>query len=852
MAKKKKVLVIGWDAADWKVINPLMDAGKMPALQKIVENGVIGNIATLDPPLSPILWTSIATGKWGDKHGILGFIEADTANGFIRNINSTSRKTRAIWNILHHEGYKCNVVGWWPSHPAEPINGVMVSNFYQRANNQPGTRWKAPKGAVHPYSMIKTLAPLRIHPAELSDQHILPFIPDAAKLDQEKDEAAKKTIVNLAQIVADTATIQSTATYLMENTEWDFMAVYFDGIDHFSHGFMKFHPPQLQGMPDDLYNMYKNVVSGAYIFHDMMLERLMALTDDDTTVIILSDHGFHSDHFRIKSLPKFNAAPAMEHNPYGMFVIKGPGIRKDERVYGATLLDVTPTLLAALELPVGKDMDGKVLASIFEEPQKIAFIDSWDDVEGDFAEHPAHMKEDTYESAEALKQLIELGYIEDPGEDKLKAMKKAENENKYNLGKIYMAKKNFTLALPLFEELYQDDQNDVRYLLELAGCYTIFKEFGKAREIVDKIKAIKDDSENKRFLNIDLMEAKLLLAERKPLKALDKLKEIQKKNPYNIKLLMELGRIYYDNKNNKESIDAFSYILKMDPNNANAYYGLAINQLYLEQYEEAAENALNAIGFLYHFPNAHYTLGQALMQMDMHQDAANAFELTLEMSPKMFKARRWIVELYENYLNEPEKAAKHRKFIDDMIKGRITIVSGLPRSGTSMMMQMLEAGGMEILTDLKRCPDDSNPKGYYEFEKVKNLAKSNEWIEEAEGKVVKVIAQLLHFLPPRFEYDVIFMQRDLDEILKSQQIMLGRDPNLYPTGIANAFKKELEKVEAWSKSLPGIRIKYVQYSDVIENPVGVAADINEFLDYRLETIKMTAAVDPALYRNKNS
>jgi len=127
---KKKVILIGLDSADWSVIRPLMELGMMPGFKKLVEGGVSGNIETLSPSFSPMLWTSIATGKTADKHGILGFVEPESDGTGIRPVSSTSRKCRAIWNILHNQGYKTNVVGWWPSHPAEPINGVMVSNQF--------------------------------------------------------------------------------------------------------------------------------------------------------------------------------------------------------------------------------------------------------------------------------------------------------------------------------------------------------------------------------------------------------------------------------------------------------------------------------------------------------------------------------------------------------------------------------------------------------------------------------------------------------------------------------------------------------------------------------------------------
>ena len=124
----RKVLLVGWDAADWKVIHPLLDAGKMPHLARFLEQGVMGNIATLQPALSPTLWTSIATGKRPYKHGILGFSEPDPVTGGIRPITNLSRKTKAIWNILNQQGKNTITVGWWPSNPAEPLSkGVMVS-----------------------------------------------------------------------------------------------------------------------------------------------------------------------------------------------------------------------------------------------------------------------------------------------------------------------------------------------------------------------------------------------------------------------------------------------------------------------------------------------------------------------------------------------------------------------------------------------------------------------------------------------------------------------------------------------------------------------------------------------------
>ncbi|RLD55903.1 MAG: hypothetical protein DRJ05_12165, partial [Bacteroidetes bacterium] len=402
----KKVLLIGWDAADWKVINPLMDKGEMPTLEKLVNNGVMGNLATLDPPLSPMLWTSIATGKRADKHGVLGFTEPNKKTGGVGPVLSTSRKVKAIWNILTQHNLKTHVIGWWPGHPAEPINGISISNFYQRAKAPMDKPWPMMPGTVHPEKMNELFASLRIHPDELTEAHILPFVPKAGEIDQEKD----KRIGMLSKIIADCSTIHSATTYVMENEEWDFLAVYYDAIDHFCHGFMKFHPPQLKGIPDDLFDQYKDIVTAGYKFHDMMLERLINLAGPDTTVILVSDHGFHSDHLRPLSLPKFPAAPALEHSPYGIICMKGNHIKKDERIYGASLLDITPTILTLFGLPVAEDMDGHPLINIFEQEIKPEKINSWEDISGECGMHTVLTNEGHEINQDTLNQLVELGY----------------------------------------------------------------------------------------------------------------------------------------------------------------------------------------------------------------------------------------------------------------------------------------------------------------------------------------------------------------------------------------------------------------------------------------------------------
>src|SRR5262249_26501056 len=183
----RKVLLIGWDSADWKILNPLLEAGQMPHLNRLIEQGVMGTLATLHPAYSPMLWTSIATGVRPFKHGVLGFTEPTPDGQDVMPVSNLSRKVRAIWNILHLRGKTCNVVGWWPSHPVEPIRGVMVSEQYPPAYGPLDQGWPLAEGCIHPPELRPTLAELRFHPDELTADLVLPFIPKALEIDQDKD-----------------------------------------------------------------------------------------------------------------------------------------------------------------------------------------------------------------------------------------------------------------------------------------------------------------------------------------------------------------------------------------------------------------------------------------------------------------------------------------------------------------------------------------------------------------------------------------------------------------------------------------------------------------------------------------
>ena len=186
----------------------------------------------------------------------------------------------------------------------------------------------------------------------------------------------------------------------------------------------------------------------------------------------------------------------------------------------------------------------------------------------------------------------------------------------------------------------------------------------------------------------------------------------------------------------------------------------------------------------------------------------------------------------------------------------IFIVSGLPRSGTSLMMQMLEAGGMPVLTDHIRKPDQSNPKGYYELEKVKMLSTDTSWLDQAEGKAIKVVSLLLYNLPDTYQYKIIFMERDINEVLSSQKEMLKhRDEETGPVDVNmhSFFESHLIKLREWLKTREDMDVLYCNYNETIKKPAEAANRIAGFLSpANLDPDKMISVIDKSLYRHNKA
>ncbi len=641
----RRVLLVGWDAADWQMIHPLIERGMMPTLAALMRSGAWGNLATVRPILSPILWNTIATGKRAAQHGIYGFTEPAPNGQSIQPARSTSRKCKALWNILTQCGLRSNVIGWYASHPAEPISGVMVSNQFDTSPVEDHTTWRPDVGCIHPAELAAELAELRVHPQEIDPGAILPFIPSAATLLNNPEHRLGK----LQHLLAQTATIHAVATHLLTSTEWDFTAVYYEGIDRFGHEFMEFHPPKMEQVSEADFVAYRDCMTGIYRFHDMLLETLLKLAGEETTVIVMSDHGYYNNHLRPDPRPG-KAGPTDWHRPFGMFAAQGPGIVPGSRVYGGSLLDMAPTILDLLGYPAGLDMPGRVLAEVLVGPNHPSRIASWEDVPGADGRHAPDARIDPTESYAALAQLVALGYIAAPSEEAANTVRQTIAGNQYSLAQSQADAGRFAEAAELIRGLDAEFRDEVPAQLLLATCLMGQGDSAGATTVLTALRA-GGCQEPRMHMMLGVLAFSAGDAEA----ALEHLRVVEATEPRLPGLHNKLGEVYLQQRRFDLAQTAFRKALEIEADNAVALTGLARAEFELGRPEPALELALEAAELVHHFPRLHFLIGEVFIALGDKSSALEALELCIHQAPRFKAAQTLLADLYEE-LGRPDDA----------------------------------------------------------------------------------------------------------------------------------------------------------------------------------------------------
>jgi tetratricopeptide (TPR) repeat protein len=493
---------------------------------------------------------------------------------------------------------------------------------------------------------------LRVHPAEVEAPPIQQLIPRAAELDQ-KDPRVRRRLIFLARQLAEVISIHAVATELLEKQTWDFGAIYYECIDQVGHEFMPFHPPRLPEISERDFEVYGEVMTGIYRFHDLMLGRLVELAGPDAHVMLVSDHGFESGARR----PRRPVEPAKWHRPQGIFVLKGPGIRGDERVEAATLLDVAPTVLTLLGLAIGEDMSGKPLVSAFEQAPRIQRIESWEKQRGEDGRLPMGPDEEDPAAAQALlQQFIALGYIDAPANDTLRLIELAEAESDFNVAVSLCEVGRLSEGREMLAKLIarKPDEPQPRYWMAFGQASLSAHEPEDAARALDALERIEPDAPQ------TIAMRGVLAWLRGDMKAgAEAFHEAERLAPNDPIAQTYLGRLYLRQRKWPEAERAFKRALDIDPDLPDAHYGLSVALPRQNFVEQGIDHALLAVGLRHEFPEAHFQLGALLSRMGWYERAVQAFEISLRMRPGFVLAHRYLSRIYGR-IGRSDLADRHR------------------------------------------------------------------------------------------------------------------------------------------------------------------------------------------------
>jgi predicted AlkP superfamily phosphohydrolase/phosphomutase len=400
-----KIVLLGIDGMDWHLADPLIEAGKMPNVARIIENGMRAPLHSLEPKMkSPIIWTTIATGKGPEKHGIADFVgEGEEAPLF----NSNGWHARPVWDILGEKGRSVGVLNWQVYWPAKPVAGYNVTDRVIYAAEDGFT---ASDRTTYPDELAAEIAPYRHLITRTTDDEIARFLNgDGWRTDQDPD--MRRAVETLRTLYANDETILGVTMHLLESRpQPDLLAVYINGLDVACHSYWgPLDPTSLDIQMTPAYiETFRDVIPRYYERIDTLIGEILKRVDPGSTVILCSDHGFKGP----MRTPDGLRLGIWMHAPYGVIAADGPGIKKDAKVTDASVFDVTPTLLALFGEPVGRDMDGFVLTSMIDDrflkDHPVTYTDSYEkEATGTKSEEPVTSPVDD----EVKERLRSLGYI---------------------------------------------------------------------------------------------------------------------------------------------------------------------------------------------------------------------------------------------------------------------------------------------------------------------------------------------------------------------------------------------------------------------------------------------------------
>ncbi len=483
----ERILVLGFDGLDPETVDLLLSEGKLPNFAQLRREGAYGRLKTFKPTLSPILWTTIATGKTPDQHGIGHFVGRDRLNGRDQPVTSDMRQTKAIWNLFSEAGRKVGVLGWWATYPPEKVNGFIASDrmawhfLFAQGFEKAGL-----VGATRPPELEARLRPKMIRPDQIGLADLAPYV-DVTAADLDRPFDLEDDLQHFRWVLATMRSYRDLGLDLWQSERPDLMLVYFEGTDSTAHLFG--HLFRAQGLAGELavqQKKYGHAVESVYAAADRILGDFLATLDRDTTLVVLSDHGFElgilpEDPSRLRDMRRVSE---QFHRDHGVLYLYGAGVRPATRLDEPTLLDIAPTLLALAGIPPAADMPGRVLREGFvrlDEPVRVATYESPSQLPEPNA--PATPEQTAAPASAADQALLEhlksLGYLSG-----------TSSKGDRNLAAIAFENRDFRKAAQMYQALVQQEPEDAALRASFAGALGALGRYDEAIAQLDRSLAI--------------------------------------------------------------------------------------------------------------------------------------------------------------------------------------------------------------------------------------------------------------------------------------------------------------------------------------------------------------------------
>ncbi len=566
-----KVFVLGLDGYDWLIHDMVLKTRDLPNMERVRREGVWGNLLSMEPLISPLIWTTMVTGVTPDVHGITDFLVKDELSGEEIPVTSSMRKVPAIWNITSLFDLTCGFVGWFASFPAEEVRGFVVSDRFAYHMFDPGAGkaqdQETMRGITYPSELSVGISSLKVAPEDVNDM-VPRFISgslreyktgeggliywDARRPDSPED--------NLRLVISAYRTYEHVMKKLYREYGPDLFGVYFEFTDSIGHLFMKYMRPAMSGISPEDEERYGDAMAGAYAEADRILGDVLEMIDDSTILLIVSDHGFKSGGMRPRSDSRMGFGQAIAwHRIRGVVAMFGPAVKQGHEIQGAGVMDIAPTMLYLLGLPVDEKMTGRVLKDALDEDwieaHPVAYTSEYDALAGgqSLAVSPSA-------ADKALKdKLISLGYV--AGGSSALA----------NLATYYHKNGRFAEALEVWMQLVELEPDNMAARISMGNAY---------------FKMGKDDV------------------------AIRVLEDVARADPSAMKALHSLVTIHIERGRARDALGVAERAVKADPNDGWSHYDMGMALELLGRPVEAAASYRRALDLTPDLAEAHANIAQ--------------------------------------------------------------------------------------------------------------------------------------------------------------------------------------------------------------------------------------------------